>query len=125
MNDSRFKSMFFQKPGTEIAEKAETRLGELRTKVEQRSQQMTDVTAKLGLTVTDLLENLDPFINGYSVGTNNTVGVSTHDLAKLKEDAQRIRNDKREIETLGRVIRNIDRNEVFYLTFEELTYFGF
>lgn len=116
-----FGDLNFDKTGAEIKGKAETKLGNLRHKVTEREATIQELCKAMGLeTAMDVLTKMDQLDEMVS----NAAGDSP-EKAKLHQAVSRVRDIREEMEQLEVVIRNIDPDKTFTLSFEALEYYEF
>jgi hypothetical protein len=116
-----FGDLNFEKTGAEIKGKAETKIGTLREKTKERETTIQELCKGMGLeTAMDVLTKMDQLDDMVS----NAAGDSP-EKAKLHQAVNRVRDIREEMDQLEIVIRNIDPEKTFTLSFEALEYYEF
>lgn len=111
----------FDKTGAEIKGRAETKLGVLRDKLKEREEVIQGLTTSMGLeTAMDVLTRLDQLDEMVSDGI-----ADSPEKAKLHQAVLKLRDHREEMGQLDIVIRNIDSEKVFTLSYDALEYYEF
>jgi hypothetical protein len=116
-----FGDLNFDKTGAEIKGKSEELLGTLREKLREREAMIQELTKSMGLeTAMDVLTKMDEL----DEMVTNSMGDSP-EKAKLHQAVSKLRDYREEMDQLEIVIRNIDPEKTFTLSFEALEYYKF
>lgn len=116
-----FSALRFPKSGSDIVNKAETKLAQLKAKIKEREEYISQVAEELGLgSAVDVLLHADELDDRMS----NSAGTSG-DKAKLRNELGKVRREREEVKQLTAVVANLPREQSFELEFDALEYFGF
>lgn len=114
-----FASLSFPKRGSDIKQRAGSKLKKLSADIDEKSSQLQQLCEERNLTIQDMLLDLD------SLRGRSSAHMPSADMAKLQQLASRIDEMKKEAARLELILRNLPDNNEYNLTFEELRYFEF
>jgi hypothetical protein len=135
--DRMFQEVKFFKLGSEIAEKAATRVVALAARIAEREARIAEVCARYSLTPADLFAlaqaggehaGTGSYRGGYGGGSAYKAPV--RDLpagvvSALVTESEQIESERQQVRTLELLARNIDPNVQHEISFAELEYLGF
>lgn len=118
----QFDQLSFPKKGSEIETAALEKIEELKKNLNRREIMLRELLAEQGWNdAADFVMSLDNLLRNNLSGE----GVPSEAKAKLQSLAQKVQKERKELEQLSVVIRNIPREREFDLSFDALEYFGF
>lgn len=114
----------FPKYGKEIVLQSEKKVLQLEAKIKERQERIKTITEQKGINITDLLSNLDA-LSGQSTTNYAAFNMNVGEQEQLKAEAQCIKQEKQNLEQLQLIVRNLPKEQVFKLTFQQLEYLDF
>jgi hypothetical protein len=125
MYGHEFEHLHFPKKGSEILAKVKEKNEALVTKIAAREKRIETIVKEKGLTAADFFQNIDRFAGRTSGDFDNAQGFSAAEQAALGTEANKLKDDRREAVKLTLIANNLPVDEVFNLSFDELSYFDF
>lgn len=118
--DSKYEHLVFTKTGTQILEKAKSKCDYLVEKIKLRGDELAKICQEKKI---DAVLMLDAIRRSE---VSNTYGlIPNEEVAKIQELSRRIEQNRTELKMVESVIRNLDSDRKFELTFTELEYWRF
>lgn len=143
MEGVRIESMFgfleFTKLGTEIIEKATAKVDQVKAKIAERQTRIKDVCEKYNITASDLFA-LARMYSGQggkvrydSLSMNDAEegepqirrDIPAGKVAEIGQESSLIEAEKRQVEKLSLIVRNLNPSKLHKITYDELQYLGF
>lgn len=110
----------FLKTGAEIKEKAKLLVEKRRAKVEERKRLVAEQAKALGIESVE-----DALTRAEEIGLELTDPDQNIAHSKMLSNRSKVKEEQAEIRQLETLIRNLDEDRSFELTFDDLEYYGF
>lgn len=123
----------FPKYGKEIVAQAEKKVKVVEAKIKERQDRIKNITEKKGINVADILGNLEALsvqgihtYHGLTEGAMSpSLNLNVGEAELLKAEAKAIKEEKQSLDNLNLIIRNLPKEQVFKLQFDQLEYLDF
>lgn len=119
----------FPKYGKEIIAQAEKKVALIKAKIEERQERIKTITEQKKINISDVLSNMDDLNLGNTSYKNHSLGggfnMTVGEAEQLKAEARCIKEEKASLEHLMLIVRNLPKEQVFKLNFQQLEYLDF